>query len=110
ALASGKVDMPFEQRHDGRFIFGLQRIEIYHFHIAIVPKRAFEIIYPCNAAAHPGGEVTARRTQYQGTAARHVFATMVTHTFHDCRCTRVAYSKSFAGLPAYKEVARSSPV
>src|SRR5690606_13365897 len=102
ALAAGQVDMPLEQRGDGGFIFRIQRIEVYHFCVAIVTECALNVIDPGDSAAHAGSKVAARATEDQRPAARHVFATVVADAFHHGRCPRIPDSEAFTCLSADK--------
>ena len=51
----------------------------------------------CHASAHAGGEVSPGFAQHDHASAGHVFAAVVSHTFHDGDGSGVAYGEPFAG-------------
>src|SRR5262249_8383976 len=71
--------------------------EIDHLEIAALSKIAFFVDDVSKTAAHTCREVAAGSAKHDHASARHVFATVVTHTFHNRCRTAVANGKPFTG-------------
>ena len=67
-----------------------------HFHIAIVIEIAGLVPYISHTAAHAGGKVPSRPTEHNDAASGHIFATVVSDTFHNGDSSAVPYTEAFA--------------
>ena len=64
-------------------IFIIKRIQVNHFLIAIISKFSFHIIYISNTSTHTCCKISSGITQNNHSSTRHVFTTMITHTFYN---------------------------
>src|SRR5690606_13233851 len=89
---------------DAVFVFGIQRIKVYHLLVTVSTEVARYVINPGDTTAHTSSKVTACFAQDQRTSSGHVFTTVVTDTFHDGRSSGVSYRKTFACHAVDKEM------
>ena len=86
------------------------------FKIAALVIQVFQRIvfrengYIGDTATHAGCEVAAGLTQHHHDAACHVFTAMISDTFNDGGCTRVAHGKAFTGNAAEVALATDGAV
>ena len=60
-----------------------------HGFVQVLVKNIIHIQYICDTAAHTCCKVLASLTKYDYAAACHIFTTMLSHAFYNCRCTGV---------------------
>ena len=81
-------------------IVGVRLLEADHLLVAAGGEVALFVEDVGHAAAHAGGEVTARGAEDDDASAGHVFAAVVAHAFDDGGDAGIAHAEAFAGHAA----------
>ena len=89
--------MGFDQVAEFFFvIFVFHFFDGNHGFVQILVKNIIHIQYICDTAAHTCCKVLASLTKYDYAAACHIFTTMLSYAFYNCRCTGVTNCETLA--------------
>src|SRR5207302_6896722 len=91
-------------------VLDLERLQPDELGVAALRERAVLVEHIGDAAAHPGGEVPARRPEDDDSASGHVLATVVADALDDRRRTRVPDREALAHETAEEGLARGRSV
>ena len=80
------------------------------FRIASLLELSIFVQHVGSAACHAGTEVASRFAENDDGSRRHILASVVPHTFHDCGGTAVSDTEPFAGYPCGVECAAGRAV
>ena len=97
--------MLFDDRLQIVDIVGIERIQIDHLLVDLLPECSSGIPHIRDAAAQARREIPAGLAEDHGPTGRHVFAAVVAHTLDDSFRATVAHAEAFAADAADVDLA-----